>query len=65
MKNNPDLERVFPLSGGSAQRPTLRPPRLATLVKIVPGVVLINRAFVHPWSGRRAGVGDLALTRTV
>ncbi len=65
MKTTPDLERVFPLSGGSELRPSLRPPRLTSLVKTAPGVVLVNRVFLRPWDGRRAGAGGLALPRAV
>jgi hypothetical protein len=50
----PDRDRVFPLSGGSAPRPALRPPRLAALVKIAPGVAMGHRAFLRAWAGRRA-----------
>ena len=64
MKTTPDLERVFPLSGGSELRPSLRPPRLTALVKTAPGVVMFNRVFNRTWTGRRAGAATL-LTRAV
>ncbi len=54
MNTPPDLDRVFPLSGGSALRPALRPPRLSTLVKATPGVMMGNRALLRAWAARRA-----------
>ena len=54
MNPNPDLERVFPLSGGSAERVSIRPPRIITATNLVPGFVMGNRAFMRTWAGRRA-----------
>ena len=61
MKNTPDLERVFPLSGGSSERPSLRAPRLPLLVKSIPGVVMGNRAFIRTWAARRANSRPLTI----
>lgn len=54
MNSTPQLDRVFPLSGGSAERPALRAPRLGTLVRPNVGLVMGNRAFLRTWAARRA-----------
>lgn len=56
MKTTPELDRVFPLSGGSTERPALRAPRLGSLVRPTtsPGAVMGNRAFMRTWAARRA-----------
>lgn len=54
MNPTPDLDRVFPLSGGSSERARLRAPRLSLLVKSMPGVVLGHSAFLRTCVGRRA-----------
>jgi hypothetical protein len=48
-----NLDSVFPLSAGSAARPALRPPSLASLVRPTSGVVLGRNAFLREWSARR------------
>lgn len=54
MNPAPDLDHVFPLSGGSAFRPPLRAPALTALIRTTPGVVLGQSAFLRAWSVRRA-----------
>ena len=49
-------DRVFPLSGGSMERPALRAPRLGTLVRPNLGLVMGNRAFMRSWAARRATI---------
>jgi hypothetical protein len=48
------LDRVFPLSGGSAPRPALRPPRLGGIATVTPEAIMANRAFIRAWAFRRA-----------
>ncbi|MSU49975.1 MAG: hypothetical protein EXS37_12965 [Opitutus sp.] len=62
MKTTPDLDRVFPLSGGSSERPALRAPRLPSLIKNLPGIVTGHRAFLRPWTVRRASAGGMPLS---
>ena len=57
MNPTPDLDRVFPLSGGSSERPALRAPRLSSLVKGVPGIVMVHRAYIRTWTVRRMKSG--------
>lgn len=54
MQPTPQLDRVFPLCGGSSERARLRAPRLPLLVKPTPGGVLGHRAFMRAWAARRA-----------
>jgi hypothetical protein len=54
MNITPQLDRVFPLSGGSSERPALRAPRLGSLVRPSSGLVMGNRAFMRAWAARRA-----------
>ena len=54
MNPNPDLERVFPLSGGSTERVALHAPRIIATTQAIPGFVMGNRAFMRTWAGRRA-----------
>ena len=54
MNSTSDLERVFPLSGGSAPRPALRPPRLGASVGATPEAIMANRAYIRAWAMRRA-----------
>jgi hypothetical protein len=56
MNPNPELDRVFPLSAGSAERTTLRPPRLFGTVRVAPGFVMGNNAFIRTWPARRAPI---------
>lgn len=54
MNSTPDLERVFPLSGGMAPRPRLRPPRLPAAPAQPHSVPLSNGALLRAWAARRA-----------
>ncbi len=54
MNLHPDVEHVFPLSGGSFERPTLRPPRIFAHPRQTVGPVMTHRAFVRAWAARRA-----------
>jgi hypothetical protein len=56
MKPTPDLERVFPLSSGSFERPVLRPPQLASAPRFTLPVATGNHAFLRAWAARRAAV---------
>jgi hypothetical protein len=60
MNSNSKPECAFPLSGGTMDRPALRAPRLASLVKPTPGVVMGNRAFLRAWAARRAVAASAA-----
>jgi hypothetical protein len=63
MQTTPELDRVFPLSGGSAERARLRPPQLALLINSTPGNVLGHRAFMRAWAARRAALAAAASAR--
>jgi hypothetical protein len=54
MNPTPELDRVFPLSGGSEERARLRAPRVLTGINLTPGGVLGHRAFMRAWAARRA-----------
>jgi len=53
MNPNPELDRIFPLSSGSAERARLRAPRLFLGTRPLPSVVMGNRAFMRTWAARR------------
>jgi hypothetical protein len=54
MNPMPELERVFPLSGGSPERMPLRAPCLSSGVAHLPRMVMANRAVLRAWAARRA-----------
>jgi hypothetical protein len=53
MNPTPDLDRVFPLSGGSAQPPRLRAPNALPAFGGATSFVMGNRAFMRTWAARR------------
>ena len=53
MNPNPELDRIFPLSSGSAERARLRAPRLFLGTRPLPSIVMGNRAFMRTWAARR------------
>ena len=56
MKSMNELDRVFPLSGGSSERPALHAPRLAASIPAQPGIVLDHSALMRAWAARRAKI---------
>ena len=54
MNPTPELDRIFPLCGGSSEPPRLRAPRVLPNITVTPGIVLGNRAFMRTWAARRA-----------
>lgn len=50
----PDLDRVFPLCGGSSERARLRAPRLFLGSHVTPRLVMGHGAFLRALNGRRA-----------
>jgi hypothetical protein len=56
MNPTPDLERVFPLCGGSPEPARLRAPLVLPSITIIPGSVMGNRAFMRRWAARRAAL---------
>ena len=53
MNPTPELDRVFPLSGGSAEPARLRAPRVLASINVTPSLVMGNRAFMRAWAARR------------
>ena len=60
-----ELDRVFPLSAGSSERPRLRAPLVLSGLKVSPGIVMGNRAFMRTWAARRAKILASASVRPV
>ena len=58
-------EPVFPLSGGAAPRPSLRPPRLAALVAPAPDPAFGAESLHRPWAEHRDRGAAPAALRTV
>lgn len=56
MNTHPESDRVFPLSGGSPERPSLRPPRLTVHPRFGNAPLQGHRAFIRAWAARRAAV---------
>ena len=54
MNPTPELERIFPLCGGSSEPPRLRAPRVLPSITVTPGIVLGHRAFLRTWAARRS-----------
>jgi hypothetical protein len=54
MNPTSNLEREFPLSGGSTERQRLRAPRLFPGINVTGCGVLGNAAFMRAWAARRA-----------
>jgi len=63
MNPTPELDRVFPLSAGSSERPRLQAPRVLSGIKVTSGFVMGNRAFMRAWAARRAKSGATPLPR--
>lgn len=67
MKSLTEIDHVFPLSAGSAQRPVLHAPRLTTNLAVTPGFVMGHSAFLRVCAARRmktaASAADLTQLR--
>jgi hypothetical protein len=64
MNPTPDLDRVFPLSGGSAEPARLRAPHVLATINVTPALVMGNRAFMRAWAARRLAARASAAAAT-
>lgn len=59
--NYPDpMDRVFPLSQGTAERALLRPPRIFLPTNVAAPAVLGHGAFMRAWAARRHALAAAA-----
>ena len=56
---------IFPLSGGSDPRPSLRPPRLTALVAPAPEIAFGAESLHRSWAEHRERGAASSATRTI